>query len=182
MSRSPKHAGALCLLFTLTAAIASPGLAGESKRRDGIARVRVPGLSGVYVQQAALGAARRLAGERCRTLLSEYTSEADGRPLTAGLEARGVTLEQHLRFISFEDGSEDQACRGGGAFAGMHRSGDDRVYVCSSRFRDLARSNPVNAEVIVIHEMLHTLGLGENPPTSLEITARVFRRCVDSRD
>ncbi len=30
---------------------------------------------------------------------------------------------------------------------------------------------------MVIHEMLHTLGLGENPPTSIEITQRVKGRC-----
>ena len=36
----------------------------------------------------------------------------------------------------------------------------------------------VTAEVYVIHEMLHTLGLGENPPTSQEITQRVKRQCA----
>jgi hypothetical protein len=30
---------------------------------------------------------------------------------------------------------------------------------------------------MVIHEMLHTLGLGEDPPSSFEITERVRRRC-----
>jgi hypothetical protein len=30
---------------------------------------------------------------------------------------------------------------------------------------------------MVIHEILHTLGLGENPPTSVEITQRVEARC-----
>jgi hypothetical protein len=30
---------------------------------------------------------------------------------------------------------------------------------------------------MVIHEILHTLGLGENPPTSIEITQRVESRC-----
>jgi hypothetical protein len=31
--------------------------------------------------------------------------------------------------------------------------------------------------MILIHEWLHTLRLGENPPTSLEITAQVTERC-----
>ena len=31
----------------------------------------------------------------------------------------------------------------------------------------------------MIHEFLHTLGLGENPPTSQEITERVSNRCGD---
>jgi hypothetical protein len=33
------------------------------------------------------------------------------------------------------------------------------------------------AEIAVIHEALHTLGLGENPPDSREITRRVAERC-----
>jgi hypothetical protein len=33
------------------------------------------------------------------------------------------------------------------------------------------------AEAMVIHEMLHTLGLGENPPSTFEITERVRQRC-----
>jgi hypothetical protein len=37
--------------------------------------------------------------------------------------------------------------------------------------------NPTLAEAMVIHEMLHTLGLGENPPTTFEITDRVMARC-----
>ena len=37
--------------------------------------------------------------------------------------------------------------------------------------------NPTLAEAMVIHEMLHTLGLGENPPTTFEITDRVLSRC-----
>ena len=32
-------------------------------------------------------------------------------------------------------------------------------------------------EATLIHEALHTLGLGENPPTSREITSRVVSRC-----
>jgi hypothetical protein len=35
------------------------------------------------------------------------------------------------------------------------------------------------AEVYVIHEMLHTLGLGENPPSSQEITQAVVKRCAN---
>ena len=40
-----------------------------------------------------------------------------------------------------------------------------------------ALHEPRLAEALVIHEMLHTLGLGENPPTSTEITKRVEGRC-----
>lgn len=38
--------------------------------------------------------------------------------------------------------------------------------------------SPQRAELVVLHEALHTLGLGENPPGSLEITQRVGDRCA----
>ena len=41
----------------------------------------------------------------------------------------------------------------------------------------IAVRNPREAEAMIIHELLHTLGLGENPPTSIEITRRVESRC-----
>jgi hypothetical protein len=40
-----------------------------------------------------------------------------------------------------------------------------------------ASGHPEEAEAALIHEMLHTLGLGENPPRSRDITARVRARC-----
>ena len=46
-----------------------------------------------------------------------------------------------------------------------------------SRFARNQTQNPSLAEAMVIHEMLHTLGLGENPPSSLEINERVRARC-----
>jgi hypothetical protein len=58
------------------------------------------------------------------------------------------------------------------------------VFVCpagsatpGSRFAGVQARNPNLADYMVIHEMLHTLGLGENPPTSLQITERVIERC-----
>jgi hypothetical protein len=48
--------------------------------------------------------------------------------------------------------------------------------VCPSLGR-LAAAEPGRAESIVSHEVLHTLGLAENPPTSDDITAAVERRC-----
>ena len=32
-------------------------------------------------------------------------------------------------------------------------------------------------EILLIHELLHSLGLGENPPTSAQITNTVMARC-----
>jgi hypothetical protein len=57
------------------------------------------------------------------------------------------------------------------------------VFVCPaerearSRLARLEFQGGSLAEAMVIHEMLHTLGLGENPPTPFEITERIRARC-----
>ena len=53
------------------------------------------------------------------------------------------------------------------------------VFVCSGRFAASFASRRQRGEVIIIHEFLHSLGLGENPPSSVEITDLVERRCGD---
>jgi hypothetical protein len=45
----------------------------------------------------------------------------------------------------------------------------------------VARQDPDTVELIVLHEMLHSLGLQENPPTSQQITQQVRRRCGEER-
>jgi hypothetical protein len=62
--------------------------------------------------------------------------------------------------------------------------GRRRVFVCpvgpgriNSRLSKIEFQSGSLAEAMVIHEMLHTLGLGENPPTTFEITARVRESC-----
>jgi len=50
------------------------------------------------------------------------------------------------------------------------------IYVCGTRFTDrFARR--IAGEILLIHELLHALGLGENPPTSAHITDAVRIRC-----
>lgn len=52
------------------------------------------------------------------------------------------------------------------------------VYVCGSRFvHPIFRLDQRLAELLIIHELLHSLGLGENPPTSSQITKQVAKRC-----
>jgi hypothetical protein len=60
-------------------------------------------------------------------------------------------------------------------FLANHRTRD--VYVCGRQFWEAYRSNPVRVEATVIHELMHTLGLGENPPSPLEIDAQVLKHC-----
>jgi hypothetical protein len=63
------------------------------------------------------------------------------------------------------------------------KTGLPPVFVCpagepglNSRLAQLEARQP-RARAMLIHEMLHTLGLGENPPTTFEVTDQVRRRC-----
>ena len=51
------------------------------------------------------------------------------------------------------------------------------VYVCGRQFAFVDGNNPGQTEAFLIHEELHSLGLGENPPSPKEITARVLAMC-----
>jgi hypothetical protein len=127
-------------------------------------------------------AAARLDNAECRTLLSEF-KDRHGRTLEENLEPFGVSASQYLLDLSFVDGSPLPACKSP-AVAMAVNPGLPRVFVCplgpgrtNSRLSRIEFSSGSLAEAMVIHEMLHTLGLGENPPTTYEITARVRERC-----
>jgi hypothetical protein len=127
------------------------------------------------VRWAVAGARRRLEQAACQSLFSEF-SDASGRTLQSNLDALGQTGAEHLGMILFTDGSDRHRCKVAGPLA-FTTPGSGVVYVCGRVFRDLARRDPRFVEAILIHEMLHTLGLGENPPSSAEITERVLAAC-----
>jgi hypothetical protein len=77
--------------------------------------------------------------------------------------------------LPFLDGSGESLCRREKVML-VSTPNVPRVVVCPG-FARVARSEPGVAESLVIHEVLHTLGLGENPPSSSEITRRVEARC-----
>jgi hypothetical protein len=124
---------------------------------------------------AVMGARRRLEQPDCQRLFSEF-SDASGRPLQETLDALGQTSAGYLGWVVFADASARPHCKAGGSFA-FTTPGSRVVYVCGPQLKDATDQNLAKAEAVVIHEMLHSLGLGENPPTSAEITARVQARC-----
>jgi hypothetical protein len=136
------------------------------------------------VERARAGAARRLEAPECRQILSDFKDPA-GRTLLDNLETWQQTPSDYLvQAISFLDGSKLENCKKGAVL--VTSRGQLPVFVCpdggpmpGSRFASLAIDKPALAEIMVIHEMLHTLGLGENPPTTFEITDRVTARCGD---
>jgi hypothetical protein len=132
------------------------------------------GIHATALERAREGAARRLARAECQQLFHDFR-DGKGRPLAEALATFDTTPADYLRMIPFLDGASDRLCRGGRAylFAGV---GVRRVFVCPA-FTAAQISDPLTAESMVIHELLHTLGLGENPPSSVEITARVNGLC-----
>jgi hypothetical protein len=124
---------------------------------------------------ALVGARQRLEQPACRSLFSQY-SDRSGRTLQANLDALGRTGADHLAAIVFADGSDRRRCKVGTPFA-FTAPRSDVVYVCGRAFRELAKRDPRSAQAIIIHEALHTLGLGENPPSSLDITEKVQATC-----
>jgi hypothetical protein len=133
------------------------------------------GFAAAAVRGAVGGARRRLTRESCLNLLREF-KDAEGHTLQANLEARHRTAEAQLRALQFEDGISCRLCDKNGIHA-LTRAGSSVVYICSDAFLTAYRRNPYLAESYIIHELLHTLGLGENPPSSQEITDRVVEAC-----
>jgi hypothetical protein len=134
------------------------------------------GYAAVAVRQAIKGASRRLAQPECQQLLQEFTDTA-GRPLRVALDERGLAPETYMDHMRFLDGAIHPRCENPNINALTLAPGSWLVYVCPGSFRATYARNPNLAEAYLIHEMLHSLGLGEKPPSSEEITNRVVSRC-----
>ena len=121
------------------------------------------------------GARERLGDPVCQQVLDDFR-DAEGHPLRARLEETGRTPGDYLGLIIFYDGQTHPRCAQEGIFA-LTSAGNRAVFVCPRELQRVVQLNAALAEATLIHEALHTLGLGENPPTSREITAGVLKRC-----
>jgi hypothetical protein len=167
MSRSPLVRHLLCLI-TLPALV-RPGTA-LAQTAPEVRRAA----HDATLERAREGAVRKLARAECQRVLREF-SDQSGRLLEESLATWGRSAADYVRTMPFRDGSFHPFCRSGQS-ALVSVVGMRPVFVCPS-FRKLAERNPWAAESWIIHEMLHTLGLGEDPPSSTEITRRVSDRC-----
>jgi hypothetical protein len=155
-------------------------LAGVS--RSGETQMVTPRTLSAYdagvVRRAVEEARTRLRVAQCEGLVDEF-KDAGGLPLRKRLEAQGMTIDARLDAIRFVDASESAHCRASGTFAFAVRDGLV-VYVCPRTMEKAQSRQPARVQAVVIHELLHTIGLGENPPTSTYITARVEARCLSN--
>jgi hypothetical protein len=126
------------------------------------------------VERARVGAVRRLGEPECQKLLWDFR-DGRGRPLAESLKEWDMSASEYVGTLPFLDGSRQPLCRRPRVKL-VAVPGAGRVWVCGS-FAEYQLRQPRAAETVLIHEALHTLGLGEDPPTSMEITQRVESRC-----
>jgi hypothetical protein len=129
----------------------------------------------------ALDASRRdaralLSRPACRMLLSSYT-DAAGRSLAENLRPFDVPAPAYLDLLVFRPAPDDAPACAEPANVFFPPPGSLVVFVCGRRLESLRAADARLASVLVLHEMLHTLGLGENPPSPAQITARVGEHC-----
>jgi hypothetical protein len=160
--------------WTIALAIALASGAAEAK--DQVFAVHISHTATADTVRRALGgAAQRLDRPRCQAVLDAFT-DAQGRPLRAALDTTGLSAPAYLSVLVFYDGAHQSRCERGDIPA-LTAVGSRVIWVCPETFRRVARRDPGIAEMILIHEALHSLGLGENPPSSAEITSRVWAAC-----
>ncbi len=162
--------------WVLAACVISLGAARvEATARAAADRVRIDPPHYGAVDRALKGARHRLARPGCQRIFSDF-HDAAGRPLHEELERLGATGEGFLGDLFFYEGSPGGRCANGVTLAYTYPT-SRVVFVCPTEFARAARHDPFLTEAALIHESLHSLGLGENPPSSASITARVMARC-----
>jgi hypothetical protein len=128
------------------------------------------------VRQVLRRAGRALVKPDCQRVFREF-SNASGQPLQDRLDAEAKSGDAFLASLLFYEGSSHPRCDQKHTLA-VARPGSRVVLLCTPQFFDVALRSPRLAASVLIHEELHALGLGENPPSSSEITARVAARCA----
>jgi len=124
------------------------------------------------IERARRAARERLGKAACLAVLTDF-SDARGRRLDSVLSETGRTAQQQLDVLELTSGLGRPHCARARQLA-FTKVGSRVISVCLRAFM----LQPTNEqEAVLIHEMLHSLGLGEGPPESAPITAQVLKRC-----
>jgi hypothetical protein len=181
LTERPAHTVRRLLALAVLASVAA---AAQAETTDSLPAAGEPNLTisffvdrklGDGMQESLEEAARRLSDSRCQELLTDFADDS-GRRLDENLHAIGQSMPGYLGLVLFYDGSATEPFENARVLA-WTSPGSRAVHVCWSQFSYWQRASPGYTANIVIHQALHTLGLGERPPTSREITAKVIERC-----
>jgi hypothetical protein len=140
--------------------------------RDQPRLVRIPDpLARRAIVSALNTAVARFEDTGCSKILLDF-ADRDGRPLADRLASLRVDFDQYVSTLFFFDGTRSRTCEQGAmAFTAP---GSRVIHVCVGQLEQVQREYLIAS---LIHEILHTLGLEENPPSSSDITRRVLARC-----
>jgi hypothetical protein len=116
-----------------------------------------------------------LARPACQSLFQEFRDER-GRLLSERLRDLSVTPQGYLELIVFHDGERSRTCTRDRVLA-FTEPGSRVVYVCGRFFERASRRDLREVQSAIVHELLHSLGLQENPPPPAHITRRVRELC-----
>ncbi|HXY40060.1 MAG TPA: hypothetical protein VEQ10_10330 [Vicinamibacteria bacterium] len=135
----------------------------------------LPAFTAGVVKRSFRLALARLESPGCQAIFRDFT-DREGRTLAANLERLGDSPGEHLRRLRWLNGLDHPRCQDPNVLLVTQVGGRD-VYVCPRQFTALAEREPGKAAGLILHEQLHTLGLGEDPPTSEQISLQVWARC-----
>jgi hypothetical protein len=174
MSRSRSRCVAAVVVATFAALVAPAAEPAPLEPNPGRILIR-SGMDAVAVLMALNGAQRKLRKPECQKLLTDFR-DGEGRTLAENLAWMKMEPADYITVLFFRDGSGSRAaaiCRSPGVAAATAPK-SRFVFICGPSFRRQVHRLRENT---LIHEMLHSLGLGEDPPSSDEINAQVTRRC-----
>src|SRR5262245_49542708 len=147
--------------------------AGDKEARKWRVVVTDP-LLGSVTRKALDSAATWLESPSCASVLTDF-NDPMGHSLAERLAPMEMDVRTYLTFVLFIDDTRSPSCREG--VVAIAAPGSRVVRLCGDVFKRTWQQDPTYTVAALIHEMLHTLGLGENPPASSEITRRVLTRC-----
>jgi hypothetical protein len=134
-----------------------------------------PGLGPMF--QVVTAEARRLLEKpSCGRIFEEFQDSRTGRPLAASLSETGLGAVAYFESLSFLDGTGTAPCLRPRIQA-YTTIGGSTIHVCRAQLYALQKHDWLAAGSTLVHEALHTLGLGENPPPPAEITHRILQHC-----
>jgi hypothetical protein len=121
------------------------------------------------------GAIQRLRDPDCSRALSVLRGSG-GESLGATLTQRAPSWAEYLQGVYFSEGTAGSLCQRRSVLA-FTTVNSRVVFICSEAFLQLRRRSVWLAEAVIIHEVLHTLGLPDRNDKDQDITERVLRVC-----